>query len=139
MSSFNIQQQHRKMPASESAPLNAGLLKNDTGSSAIAVSLLNLHEPFPVLSKPFDHPRAYCSASAGALAQSVLRVPTATNPPHISNSKTQITHDMVDRPWAVQVAKQALTDSWHIHAVPANTSILSHAGRLSQRPMVLTI
>jgi len=87
--------------------LTVSRVDDHTRFSASAISRLN-HEPPPLLNKPFEHQMHGLSTAMGGLALSAPQTPTGANPTRSSNHKKQSTHYLVDRPWAIQPAQQAL-------------------------------
>ena len=107
MNPAKAQQHAPQTPASESMPLTASRVDDHTRFSASAISHLN-REPFPLHSKPFEHPMYGSSTTIGGLPPSARQTPTVASPTRSSDHKKQSTHHLVDRPWAIQPAQQAL-------------------------------
>src|SRR2546421_9810592 len=91
MKPAKAQQHAPQTPASESMPLTASRVDDHTRFSASAISHLN-REPFPLLSKPFEHPMYGSSTTIGGLPHLRGRhLPSPVQPVPVTTRSSQRT------------------------------------------------
>jgi hypothetical protein len=100
-----------QLPAPKPRALAADPIDTSNRASTCDASHGDFRKPVQTLTKPFDHPMPLCDTAPSGLAPSPLQEPNPFKAHPTDNQTKQSTQHVVDRPWAVQFAKQPIKDA----------------------------